>query len=428
LAAGYASDGGAVVKAMAKLAQRDSDDKWFRAGILTSVPQKAEQWALLESLTTEPLKGAGEEDFLRDLSRTMNDPSVAGGSSPGDNLGRMLQISAHGGYGVQAALLLGLADRDQLDGAAKTSVHASDDLRRVLTEAQRIATDPKAAIDERTKAITLLGATDVLPNSADTLRSLISSDQPQDVAAAAARAIAHPRHIEALPAVLSAERWQKYPPMLRAAVLSSIIGHPMLAKPLLDAIESGAVPAGMLMPNQKEWLEKLKDDQQRARAEKLFAGGGLAKDRMKVYEETKAQVMALTGHPAHGQKVFRDNCTTCHRLDREGVAVGPDLLDIRSQPKESILLHIVIPEYEIAPNFTCYNCVTKDGRTISGIMVAETPAAVTLREPLAVEETIQRDQIQSIEASKLSLMPQGLEKVIQPQDMADLLAYLRGEK
>jgi putative heme-binding domain-containing protein len=110
------------------------------------------------------------------------------------------------------------------------------------------------------------------------------------------------------------------------------------------------------------------------------------------------------------------------------VAVGPDLLDIRSQPKESILLHIVIPEYEIAPNFTCYNCVTKDGRTISGIMVAETPAAVTLREPLAVEETIQRDQIQSIEASKLSLMPQGLEKVIQPQDMADLLAYLRGEK
>lgn len=427
LAAGYAGDGEAVVKAMAKLAQRDSDDKWFRAAILTSVPQKAEEWALLESLATEPLKGPGEEDFLRDLSRTMNDAS-AGAPSAGDNLGRMLQLSAHGGYATQAALLLGLADRDQLDEAAKTSVHGSDDLRRVLTEAQRVGTDPKATIDQRTKAITLLGATDVVPSAAATLKSLISSEQPQEVAAAAARAIAQPRHVDALAEVLSAARWQKYPPTLRAAVLSSIIGHPALAKPLLDAIESGAVPAGMLMPNQKEWLQKLKDDQQRARAEKLFAGGGLAKDRMKVYEETKAQVMALTGHAPHGQKVFRDNCTTCHRLDREGVAVGPDLLDIRSLDKQTILLHIVIPEYEIAPNFTLYNCVTKDGRTISGIMIAETPAAVTLREPLAVEETIQRDQIQSIEASKLSLMPQGLEKVIPPQDMADLLAYLRGEK
>lgn len=428
LAAGYAGDGEAVVKAMAKLAKRDSDDKWFRAAILTSVPDIGHQMALFQALEEEPLKGVGEEDFLRELSRTMNDPKSLNLFTRETDILRRMLPSPRPNYATQAAFLLGLADLDQLDGVAKACPDASDDLRRVLTEAQRIATDPKATIDQRAKAITLLGATDVVPSAAATLKGLISSDQPQEVAAAAARAIAQPRHVEALPEVLSAARWQKYPPTLRAAVLSSIIGHPALAKPLLDAIESGAVPAGMLMPNQKDWLQKLKDDQQRARAEKLFAGGGLAKDRMKVYEETKAQVMALTGHAPHGQKVFRDNCTTCHRLDREGVAVGPDLLDIRSQPKESILLHIVIPEYEIAPNFTMYNCVTKDGRTISGIMVAETPAAVTLREPLAVEETIQRDQIQSIEASKLSLMPQGLEKVIPPQDMADLLAYLRGEK
>jgi putative heme-binding domain-containing protein len=136
----------------------------------------------------------------------------------------------------------------------------------------------------------------------------------------------------------------------------------------------------------------------------------------------------LNAKPENGREVFKRACASCHRLDREGFAVGPDLFDIRNQPKESILLHIIIPEQEIAANFTAYTCETRDGRTITGLLVADTPAGVTLRQAQGVEESVTRGNIVSLAASKVSFMPQELEKAMTKQELADLLAWLKGER
>ena len=96
-------------------------------------------------------------------------------------------------------------------------------------------------------------------------------------------------------------------------------------------------------------------------------------------------LLAHRGGAASGPTYYRDvapildaKCASCHRLDREGHAVGPDLLDIRSQPKESILLHVVVPDYEIAPGFAASNVELKDGRSLTGIVASETPESITL--------------------------------------------------
>ena len=148
---------------------------------------------------------------------------------------------------------------------------------------------------------------------------------------------------------------------------------------------------------------------------------------MKAFEQARA-CLALKPVPKQGREVFKRLCATCHRLDREGVAVGPDLFDIRNQPKESILLHIVLPELEIAPNFANYTCETRDGRTLSGLLVSEGSNSVTLRQAQGLEETVTRRSIISLTASPLSLMPQDLEKGMSPQELADLLGYLKGEE
>jgi len=88
----------------------------------------------------------------------------------------------------------------------------------------------------------------------------------------------------------------------------------------------------------------------------------------------------------------------------------------------------VMPEREIAPNFAAYDCITTDGRAIIGIMTADTPASVTLRQALGIEETVPREKIKRLTASTFSLMPPGLEQAMTRQELADLLAYLRGEK
>jgi len=92
-----------------------------------------------------------------------------------------------------------------------------------------------------------------------------------------------------------------------------------------------------------------------------------------------------------------------------------------------ILLHIVVPEYEIVPIYTSYNVETKDGQSFAGLLAAETPTAITLRMAQAVEQKIPRSDIASMTTSRLSLMPQEMEKAMTKQEMADLLAFLKAE-
>ncbi|MDQ6632886.1 MAG: hypothetical protein M3Y82_14210, partial [Verrucomicrobiota bacterium] len=91
-------------------------------------------------------------------------------------------------------------------------------------------------------------------------------------------------------------------------------------------------------------------------------------------------------------------------------------------------LHIIVPEYEIMPIYTAYNVETKDGRTLSGLLAAETPLSITIRQALGLEETIPRANIASIASSSLSLMPQELEKTMSKQDLADLIGFLKSEE
>jgi putative heme-binding domain-containing protein len=146
---------------------------------------------------------------------------------------------------------------------------------------------------------------------------------------------------------------------------------------------------------------------------------------MKVFEDYKS-VLSLKPDPANGRAVFKQHCSACHRLDREGVPVGPDLFGIRNQDREAILLHTIVPEHEIMPGYAAYRLKLKDGRELEGMIANESPTHIRLRRALGEEESIARDQIVSMESSGLSLMPQELEKNMTRQDMADLVAYLKG--
>ena len=194
---------------------------------------------------------------------------------------------------------------------------------------------------------------------------------------------------------------------------------------LLTAIEAGEVQAWTVNADRRTTLMRNKDDTIRTRATALLKDLTPG-DRMKAYEESKS-VLALKPDPKNGHAVFQKNCIPCHVFAGEGKNVGPDLTGIRNQPSEVLLLHIVVPEYEIMPIYTCYNVDTKDGQSFTGLLAAETPTTITLRMAQAVEQKISRSDIASMTTSRLSLMPQELEKAMTKQEMADLLAFLKAE-
>jgi putative heme-binding domain-containing protein len=337
----------------------------------------------------------------------------------------------------QAALLTGLAAATRarlaasdsgdilsawLDrGDGRSDLGAS--IRALVAAMKPIAADRAQPIERRRTAVGLLAYAG-FDQAGEVLLHLVDPHEPSGLEAAAVRALTTHRDARVAESLLAAGRFATYPPSLRDEVLSALFAHSDHLPGLLSALEDGRVPIGAIDAQHRRSLARRPDADIRRRAEKLF--GAVQGDRAKVYAAYK-DVLALEANPARGRAVFRRECAQCHRLDQEGSAVGPDLFGIRNQPKEAILLHLLIPDLEITPGFAAYTVATRDGRVLTGLITSETPASLTLRQPLAKEDTILRGEVEEISASQQSLMPQGLEKTITRQEFADLLAYLKGE-
>ena len=83
------------------------------------------------------------------------------------------------------------------------------------------------------------------------------------------------------------------------------------------------------------------------------------------------------------------------------------------------------PNAVIEPKFAAYEVETNDGRSLHGVVKNETATSLSVAQANGLEEKVLRSEIKKLRASTLSLMPEGLEQAIAPQDMADLIAWLK---
>jgi putative membrane-bound dehydrogenase-like protein len=378
------------VWALAEIALAPGGDRWTRAAVLSSARDcERELFSEVMRVPTDHI-----DEFLFDLGKI---------------LGKTLEEKAlqrmNVGYIPAAA---GIAE-----GHGKDVCSTPDVLRTAESILQVGPLDRPMAL--HVHAAILLGRANAT-NAAPALLKLLAPGTPTLLQNAAVRALC--QMPTATPMIL--KRWLMLTPAVKEAILSALPA-PML----LTALESGEIPVGAIDSVRRKQLSEHRHEAIRERAGKIFQAAKTG-DRMKVFEDYKS-VLKLKPVPQNGKAMFAQHCASCHRLDREGVPVGPDLFGMRNQPKETILLHIIVPEYEIIPGFAGYEVETTDGRVLSGLIAAETPSTITLRMAQGQEETLSRQAIVSITASGLSLMPQEMEKNMSRQELADLLAYLKGE-
>jgi putative membrane-bound dehydrogenase-like protein len=420
-----------ALAALARIAARDGGDRWLRAAVFSSLTGR--EALFLEELRSSAGAGLAPE-LLTELGRML--PLAA----PRDRWPSLVRlVVGRDGRGAfppadQAALLTGLADtaRGKLEpaeaGDPLSALAAGDaglvaSIRSIVGAMIAIALDPSAEIDRRRAAVGLLGFAG-FDAAGEPLLKLLDPAQPAALQTAAARALGTRRDPRVATALLEPGRFSAYTPSVRDEVLSALLAQSAHVPGVLDALADGRVPPGAIDALRRGQLTQHPDPAIRRRAESLF--GSVARDRAKVYDAYK-DVVSLAPDPANGRGVFRRECARCHRLDQEGSPVGPDLFGIRNQPKESILLHILVPDHEITPGFAAYTVATRDGRVLTGLIASETPSSITLRQPLGKEDTIPRDEIEGLSSGGQSLMPRGLEESISRQEFADLLAYLKGE-
>ena len=138
-----------------------------------------------------------------------------------------------------------------------------------------------------------------------------------------------------------------------------------------------------------------------------------------------AGVEKLIGDAAHGRQLFQSLCISCHRLRGEGTEVGPDLGMVADKPADWLLTAILDPSQTIEARYRGWNITLKTGEEMTGLLSGETANNVVLRLAGGVEHAALRSDIRTMEPMKLSLMPTGLESALKPQDMADLLRWLK---
>jgi putative membrane-bound dehydrogenase-like protein len=165
-----------------------------------------------------------------------------------------------------------------------------------------------------------------------------------------------------------------------------------------------------------------------AAAEKLYAELAEARKGETARLEKMLADMA-PGDIRRGQLVFnsaKTNCIACHKVGYVGGTAGPDLTKIGGIRSERDLLEsIIYPSASFVRSYEPYRVVTKDERTFNGVLKKDAPDEIVIVVAADREERIARADIESIAPSTISLMPAGLEQQLTPQEIADLLAFLK---
>ena len=144
---------------------------------------------------------------------------------------------------------------------------------------------------------------------------------------------------------------------------------------------------------------------------------------------------ALAGGDAErGRKLFFGNkatCSACHRIGEEGGSIGPNLAgigDIRT--RRDLLEAVVFPSASFARDYEPFTVQTTGGLSHSGIIARTNPDAIFLATAERTTVRILRTEIDDngIMPGKLSIMPQGLDHILQPEELRDLLAFLSSQR
>ena len=181
----------------------------------------------------------------------------------------------------------------------------------------------------------------------------------------------------------------------------------------------------LLSLDQSQALAAHPDSKIAGRARALLArGGGLPDpDREKVIQALSPLAMK-GGDASRGKEIFKKECMKCHTHSGEGGKVGPDLTGIAAHPRVELIVHILDPSRSVEGNFLQYTVSTTDGRVLSGLLAGETRTSIDLLDAEGKKQTLLREDIEELAASKKSIMPEGFEKSVPPEGLADLLQFL----
>ncbi len=226
------------------------------------------------------------------------------------------------------------------------------------------------------------------------------------------------------PNALLIDRLASATPQLQRVLLPLIASNAARLELLAQQMQAGRITAGQIgVAELTKLVARAKGETKTQLQQQLSLIAN--SDRAQAVEQYKPS-LALEPNVQRGVAVFRQHCASCHRIADIGVDVGPNISDSRTKQPLELLTSILNPNLAIDNNYFRYVVLTEDGRVIEGIIAEETADALVIRGQDDKRELIRREDIDTMKATGVSLMPDGLEAQIDQQSMADLIGFIKG--
>jgi putative heme-binding domain-containing protein len=203
------------------------------------------------------------------------------------------------------------------------------------------------------------------------------------------------------------------------------------ANALLDAIAKGTIPRSDVPVATARQVLALNDKALSARLGTVWGKiGSASKERaalMKKWKETLDESTLAKADASRGRAMFAKHCAGCHKMFGEGRAVGPELTGSQRANLDYVLENVLDPSAVVPNEFRLINFTTRDERVVSGIVLRETKDAVTVR---TANDTVvlPTSDLAARKPTNLSIMPDGLFDQMKPDEVRDLVAYLRSKQ
>jgi putative heme-binding domain-containing protein len=146
-----------------------------------------------------------------------------------------------------------------------------------------------------------------------------------------------------------------------------------------------------------------------------------AKPRAKAY----AALEKMPGDANNGRSVFSRLCASCHKVGDTGYTFGPDLSDAgRRLNRHDLIESMVEPSKKVDPKYVTTTVVTSEGKSLIGFVVEKTQESVTLLMAEGKQATIPAGDIDEMQATNQSSMPENLASTLSPTEFLDVIEYL----
>jgi putative membrane-bound dehydrogenase-like protein len=431
--------GGGMVRA------DDLDDEWMRVAALCTPPERF--GSVLQSSTFEFPASPGFEMYvehamaafasLKLTSEMLN--GIYKPFTPQQNLtadeynkavaDEYLGIVVHSVFvhcrekpTVLEAALRGLVKGCSTSGRDLLELPTLYDVKGKLLDVIRkqagIAADRSRSAEERVRAIALL-ALEKPAILYPLASSLLHPNEPDGIRLAVIQLLRQKPDKKIAPLLLDA--WPTLTPAPRESAAQALASRSAWTEALLTAVEKQQIKPSEISPTVRASLQRLTNTALRDRAAKLFTASGTRAEVLAKYQAS----LSLKPDPTAGQLIYQAACAVCHKKGAEGRDLGPNLATVLAWTNDQLLTNILDPNREVSPNFLLYAVELNDGRILAGIVTSETSTSIALKGADGIEQNIARAEIKSLKSTGMSLMPEGLEAAITPQQMADLMAFLK---